>query len=64
MDYNYSDELNVQLLLALFKKYNIRRVIASPGAINIAVVASMQQDSFFQMYSCVDERSAAYLACG
>ena len=64
MDYNYSDELNVQLLLALFKKYNIRRVIASPGAINIAVVASMQQDPYFQMYSCVDERSAAYLACG
>lgn len=64
MNFHYSSERNVQMLLALLKAYNIKRVIASPGAINIPVVASMQQDSFFKMYSCVDERSAAYMACG
>lgn len=64
MDFHYSAERNVQLVLALFKAYGIKRVIASPGAINIPIVASMQQDSFFEMKSCVDERSAAYMACG
>ena len=64
MDFHYSAERNVQMVLALFKAYGIKRVIASPGAINIPVVASMQQDSFFEMKSCVDERSAAYMACG
>ena len=64
MDFHYSAERNVQMVLALFKAYGIKRVIASPGAINIPVVASMQQDSYFEMKSCVDERSAAYMACG
>lgn len=39
-------------------------MIASPGATNVNVVSSMQQDSYFEMYSCVDERSAAYMAVG
>ena len=64
MNFHYSAERNVQIVLALFKAYGIKRVIASPGAINIPVVASMQQDPFFEMKSCVDERSAAYMACG
>lgn len=60
----YTDEVNTQILLALLKAHNIRRVIVSPGATNTALVGSMQHDSFFEMYSCVDERSAAYMACG
>lgn len=64
MNFHYSAEPNVLKVLSLFKAYGIKRVIASPGAINIPVVASMQQDPFFEMKSCVDERSAAYMACG
>ena len=64
MEYNYVSEINHLLLLSLLKAYGIKKVIASPGATNIALVASMQHDSFFEMYSCVDERSAAYMACG
>lgn len=60
----YTDEQNAQILLYLLKQHGIKRVIASPGATNVALVASMQHDSFFEMYSCVDERSAAYMACG
>ena len=60
----YTDERNVQILLFLLKAHGIRKVVASPGATNVTVVASMQQDSFFEIYSCVDERSAAYMACG
>lgn len=64
MNFHYSAEPNVLMVLSLFKAYGIKRVIASPGAINIPVVASMQQDPFFEMKSCVDERSAVYMACG
>lgn len=52
------------MLLSLMKQHNIRKVMASPGTTNIAVVGSMQHDDFFEMYSVVDERSAAYMACG
>lgn len=61
---NYTREINAQLVLALLKAHGIRKVIASPGATNVALVASMQIDPYFVMYSCVDERSAAYIACG
>lgn len=64
MEYHYSSERNVQIILALLKQSGIKRVIASPGATNVTFVASMQQDPWFEMYSCVDERSAAYMACG
>lgn len=60
----YSAERNVQILMALLKAHNIRDIIVSPGATNVSLVASCQQDGFFRMYSCVDERSAAYIACG
>lgn len=64
METFYTDEKNTQIVLALLKKHGIRKVIASPGTTNIRLVASMQQDSFFEMYSAADERSAAYMACG
>ena len=64
MDKYYSDEKNAQIIVALLKAHGIRKVIASPGATNIAIVGSMQHDPWFEMYSCVDERSAAYMACG
>ena len=62
--YHYTVERNIQILIALLKKHGIKRVVASPGGTNIGVVASLQQDPFFELYSSVDERSAAYLACG
>lgn len=64
MDTKYSNDVNVQLLLALMKAHGIKKVITSPGVANIPVVASMQYDGGFEMYSSVDERSAAYIACG
>lgn len=60
----YTDDKNTLILLALLKEHGIRKVIASPGTTNIALVASMQYDEWFQVYSSVDERSAAYMACG
>ena len=60
----YSKELNIQYLVALLKEHGIKRVIASPGTTNLSFVASLQCDSYFEIYSCVDERSAAYMAVG
>lgn len=64
MEKHYSSELNIQYLVALLKEHNIKRVVASPGTTNLSFVASLQCDSFFEIYSCVDERSAAYMAVG
>lgn len=60
----YTNEKNCQVVISLLKSHNIKKIIISPGATNITFVASVQQDSFFEIYSSVDERSAAYLACG
>lgn len=60
----YTTERSVQLLISLLKQHGIKKVITSPGATNISFVASMMQDPWFEMYSSVDERSAAYIACG
>lgn len=64
MNFYYSAERNVQIVIALLKEYGIHKVIASPGVTNIPFVGSIQNDPFFEVYSCVDERSAAYMACG
>jgi len=60
----YTDEKNAQIVIALLKAHGIRKVIASPGTTNIPITGSIQNDPFFEVYSSVDERSAAYLACG
>lgn len=60
----YTEVRNAQIVLYLLKARGIRKVIASPGTQNMAIVVSMQHDPFFEMYSAADERSAAYIACG
>lgn len=62
--FNYTDERNVQIVIALLKAHNIHRVVASPGTTNMTFVVSIENDPWFQIWSSVDERSAAYLACG
>lgn len=60
----YTNERTVQIILSLLKAHGVKKVVASPGTTNLSLVASMQQDPYFEMYSSVDERSAAYIACG
>ena len=60
----YTNERQILILIALLKANGIRKIVASPGATNVTFIGSVQQDSFFKIYSCVDERSAAYMACG
>ena len=60
----YTNERNIQIVIYLLKAYGISKVIASPGTTNMTFVGSVQNDPFFKVYSSVDERSAAYIACG
>lgn len=60
----YTDEVNTQILVALMKHHGVRRVVASPGTTNVSFVTCVQRDPYFTVYSAVDERSAAYIACG
>lgn len=61
---HYTNERNVQIVIALLKAHGIHRVIVSPGTTNMTFVVSIENDPWFQIWSSVDERSAAYLACG
>ncbi len=60
----YTDEKNVQIVIALLKAHGIRKVIANPGATNIPFTGSVQNDPWFQVYSGIDERHSAYMAVG
>lgn len=60
----YTSERNNQIVIELLKYHRIKKIVISPGATNVSLVASIQNDNYFELYSSVDERSAAYLACG
>lgn len=60
----FTTNKSVLYLVALLKKYNIRNIVVSPGTTNLEFTACLQEDGGFILYSSVDERSAAYMACG
>lgn len=64
MEHFYTNERNHQILISLLKAHHINKVVASPGTTNSVFIGSIQNDPYFTIYSCVDERSAAYMACG
>ena len=64
MNHYYTDEINTLILISLLKAHGIKKVIASPGTTNISFVGSIQFDPYFEIYSAVDERAAAFMACG
>lgn len=64
MPAKYTEEKNVLMLMSLMKQHGVRKIVASPGTTNISFVVSLQRDPYFQVFSSVDERSAAYIACG
>ena len=60
----YSSLKNVQILVALLKKYNVKNIVISAGTRHTPFVYSVEHDSFFSTYSIVDERSAGFFAIG
>ncbi len=60
----YTNMKNVQILISLLKKYNIRNLVLAPGGSDIPIIHSVEEDNFFNCYSVVDERSLVYFAIG
>ena len=60
----YSSLKNVQILIDLLKKYEINQIVISAGTRHTPLVHSIENDSYFNTYSIVDERSASFFAIG
>lgn len=60
----YTAIKQVQIIVSLLKQYNIRNIVISPGTRHVPLAHCLETDSFFNTYSVVDERSAAYFALG
>ena len=43
----YTNDKNAQIVLALLKKYNIKKIVVSPGTTNVPIARSVQHDPFF-----------------
>ncbi|MDD6826395.1 MAG: thiamine pyrophosphate-binding protein [Oscillospiraceae bacterium] len=60
----YTKNLSVQILIDLLQKHGIKRVVTSPGGTDLEILAGLQYNGNFELHSSIDERSAAYMACG
>lgn len=64
MLYTLSNKKSVQYVMAALKQQGISQVVLSPGSRNAPMLISLPQDDYFELYSIVDERSAAFFALG
>lgn len=60
----YTDIPAAHLVVAYCKSAGIRQVVLSPGSRNAPLVLGFSSDPYFECFSVVDERSAAFFALG
>ena len=60
----YSNIPAAKNLVVTLKQWGIKDIIISPGSRNAPLILSFSVDSYFNCYSIVDERSAAFFALG
>ncbi len=60
----YANNKMLLHLISLLKQFGIKKVVVSPGCRHIPFVHSLEQDKYFELFSVVDERSAAFFAMG
>ena len=60
----YTNNKMLLQVIALLKAHNINKIVISPGSRHYPLIHSLELDSFFELYSIVDERSAAFFALG
>ena len=58
------NNLSVSIVVAFLKHYGVRKLVLSPGTRNIPFVTTVETDPFFECFSVVDERNAAFFALG
>lgn len=56
--------LSNDILISLLEKYGIRKIVISSGSRNIPFVSAVEVDSYFECFSVIDERNAAFFALG
>ena len=60
----YSTKRSVQILAHILKEYGISDAVISPGSRNAPIAIHFAETDFFNCFSIVDERSAAFVALG
>lgn len=60
----YTNKKNALELIALLKAFDIKNVVISAGSRHIPFAVSIEKDNYFNSFSVIDERSAAYFAIG
>ena len=60
----YSTKRSVQILAHILKEYGISDTVISPGSRNAPIAIHFAETDFFNCFSIVDERSAAFVALG
>ncbi|WP_422104803.1 2-succinyl-5-enolpyruvyl-6-hydroxy-3-cyclohexene-1-carboxylic-acid synthase [Winogradskyella sp.] len=60
----YSNIPLSQTVVTLCKTHNVKHIIISPGSRNAPLTIGFTNDDFFECYSIVDERCAAFFALG
>lgn len=60
----YSTIPSAQIVVTYCKRYGIKDVVISPGSRNAPLTISFTEDPYFNCYSIVDERCAAFFALG
>ncbi|SDQ80011.1 2-succinyl-5-enolpyruvyl-6-hydroxy-3-cyclohexene-1-carboxylic-acid synthase [Flagellimonas zhangzhouensis] len=60
----YSDIPAAQTLVLYFKSKGVKNIVIAPGSRNAPLTISFTKNSFFNCYSVVDERCAAFFAMG
>ena len=60
----YVNDKMVLQLVALLKKFGIKRIVVSPGSRHNKLINSLEAHGSFKLYLVVDERSAAFFALG
>lgn len=60
----YTADKNAHIVISLLKQYGIKKIVVSPGTTNVPIAMTVQNDPWFEVYSVVDERGAAYFATG
>ena len=60
----YSDIPAAQTLVLYFKSRGVKNIVISPGSRNAPLTISFTKNPFFNCFSIVDERCAAFFAMG
>lgn len=60
----YTDKPLAQVVVSVCKNAQIQHIVISPGSRNAPLTLGFTNDSFFKIYSIVDERCASFFALG